>query len=222
MVGWFVLAILLPGTINLAATLVFPAPSRTEFINERRSINFELAQESDKSFDQRVQQFLAAHPQYPPATKYKYDRSALLWMDTAQRHVETAKQLQPLTGRFDKQLQRQRQFSKYLSVLSPLTIMQNLLPEIAGSGRMRYQNYLGQVNEFQRRWRELLWTKEFFQIPMSSTDYDLIPRFKFIEGPVGDLLKQICIPVLLLTFQAALALFFGLRFFRAHPSVQAK
>jgi hypothetical protein len=81
------------------------------------------------------------------------------------------------------------------------------LPEIAGSGRVRYQSYLDQVNEFQRKWRKLLWIKEFFQVPMSSSDYDLIARFRFTEGSIFILVQEISLPVLLLIIQADLVVF---------------
>ncbi len=210
--GWFGLTILLPASINLVSTSVFPAPSRTEFINARRGIELEIQQQGEEKFDLRTRQFLAEHPEFPP--DYHYDKPALTWMDTAQRHIETSRRMRPINDRFDGQLKRQRLLTKYFSIISPLTVMRDLLPEIAGTGRLRYQSYLAQINDFHRRWNEFFWTKTFFQTPMSSSDYDLIPRFKFLESTWTGCLKENSVQLSALTIQTIFVVCAGLGFSR--------
>lgn len=210
MVAWFVLTILLPSSINLTATLIYPVPSRTEFINAQRGTSLELSQEKE-NITARVKQFLSEHPEFPPARRY--DDPSLYWMDSAQRTVETMRRMQPVNDRFDGQLERQRRLTKFLSVASPLTIMQNLLPEIAGTGRIRYQSFLTQIDDFQVRWRKLFWTKTFFQTPMQADDYDLIPRFSLVESDSQGLVKESILPISMLLIQMILIGYCGLRFF---------
>jgi ABC-2 type transport system permease protein len=208
MIGWFVATILVPGAITLAAALWFPVPSRTEFVNARRAIAFELGAEEDGA-DGRIRQFLSDHPEFP--SDYAYDAPARSWMDVAQRNVDTANRMRTVNDRFDGQVARQRRLTAYLGLVSPLTLMQQLLPEISGTGRHRYVSFLTQIDDFQARWRRLFWTKTFLQRPMSSADYDLIPRFTFREPPPNDLLKVSLVPLLILSGQAAIVLWVSWR-----------
>ena len=201
MIGWFMMAILLPGAITLAASLSFPVPSRTEFVNARRSIAFDLLAEEHRATE-RARQFLREHPALP--SDYTYDAAALSWMDAAQRSAETEKRMGPVKDRFDGQVQLQRRMTAYLSAVSPLTVMQQLLPEISGTGRRRYESFLSQVRDFQARWRALFWTKAFFQQRMASVDYDAIPRFRFREASSIGLLSDALVPMLILATQVAI------------------
>lgn len=210
-VGWFALTILIPASINLAATLIYPVPSRAEFINARRAETSEISLEKENR-GERIKQFLADHPEFP--ADYQYTETALNWMDNAQRIVEREKRMQPINERFDGQIKRQRRFVKFAGIASPLTVMQNLLPEIAGSGHLRHASFLAQIYDFQRSWRDLFWTKVFFQKPMASNDFDLIPRFRITEIPAAVLIKESLAPLLLLTAQMLLVVYFGLRFYR--------
>lgn len=215
--GWFVLAILLPATINLLAASIFPVPSRTEFINARRGISFEIRSERQQKFDQRIKNFLAAHPEYPP--DWNYGKPALEWMQTAQENIELAEKMQPIKDRFDGQFERQKRLIKYLSVLSPLTVTQNLLPEIAGTGQLRYQSFLAQIDDYQREWRKMFWNKPFFGETMTAAEYDLIPRFRFLEVSIADLFKETLFSLSTLIIQAALVISCGLYKYRSYSVV---
>jgi ABC-2 type transport system permease protein len=206
LIGWFALAILIPGSINLVAALAYPVPSRIEFIDARRAATLEISQEKEKA-GERIDEFLLQHPEFPGGQKYS--QVALNYMGVAQRDVERKKRLEPITSRFDKQLNGQRELTKYLSILSPLTVTQSLLPEIAGTGRLRHQSYLSQLDQTWLQLREFIWLKVLFDQRLSPVDYDLIPRFRFVE-PSTAFSREVYQPFFLLVFQTLLAVCVGL------------
>jgi ABC-2 type transport system permease protein len=213
-VCWLAFTLLIPTTINLLAATLYPIPSRAEFINARREIPLAV----EKMDERRLrEQFFKDHPEFPPDGSYSdWGHYAIV---NAAREEEVARRLQATRRRFDEQMAKQQALVDAFGFLSPATLAQGALYEIAGAGASRYRHYRTQVDEYNREWKAHFWPHMFVGGAFTAADYDRIPRFTYREEPLGNVVKRVALPVTALALLTLALGRLGLRAYRRYPVV---
>jgi ABC-2 type transport system permease protein len=199
--AWILLVLILPMTVNVAASFAHPLPSRVALIGA-----FRTAEDASRGEGNGlVLRHYTEHPDLIPdgAPMDKADLSIMLY----KVNREAERLADPVLERFGTQLRRQRRLVDRYTWLSPAMSMQTLLDEIAGTGTARYERFRQQVLEFNRRWHAHFEPLIFQKAALTVTDVPLIPRFDFHEEPFVERAQRvlwhllaILFPVLLLSF----------------------
>jgi ABC-2 type transport system permease protein len=212
-VCWLALAVLIPSAVNIAATALHPVPSRAEFVNARRAADAELrgmtAELSERFFDD--------HPEYPRDAVYpELGRN---YIGNAAEAEEMGRRMRPIRDLFDRQIAGQQAFIDLYRFLLPVILLQDTLRDLAGTGRGRYKDFLSQVEAYQQTWRRFFWAKTFLLPPMTSSNYDQIPRFTYRERHLREVTRRMAVPLATM-FAMAIALgLLGLRAYRRYSVV---
>ncbi len=209
LVCWLAGAVLIPTTINLLAETLYPVPSRAEFINASREIPLAVEKMDERSLRER---FFKDHPEFPPAGAYSdWGRYA---MASAARQEEIARRMEAIRRRYDEQKAKQQALVNALGFLSPATLAQGAMYEIAGAGASRYRHYRAQADEYNREWKAHFWPRMFTGGAFTSSDYDRIPRFSYREEPLSNVVKRVALPVVVLALLTLALGWLGLRAYR--------
>ncbi len=177
--GWLVFVVLVPTLVNLAASSLFPVPSRSTFVAASR-VEYEAAQKLDEDeLADAVADFVADHPQLADSVEGGSD------MERARvvRDERLSEQLAPVVERYTSQRDRQQALIGRLSYLSPTLLTHRLLLDIAGTGTTQQQAHLERVNAFQRAWQAHFVPLLFAKKPFRPADYDTVPRFESHDEP---------------------------------------
>jgi len=207
-VGWLVFALLIPSSLNLAATALYPLPSRVEFINARRAADAEARKQSP----QLVEQFFAAHPEFQRDANYP--ELGKQYLGNAAEAEEMARRMQPIRARFEKQLAGQQSLLHHLRFLSPVIVTRDAFHDLAGAGRDRQQEFLSQVSAYQQRWRQFFWPRTFALPPMTVATFDEIPRFAFHEESLRIVCRRLLFDLAILLLPTLTVGWLGLRALR--------
>jgi ABC-2 type transport system permease protein len=205
--GWVVL---IPTLINLAAVVLFPVPSRIEFVNASR-IETQEAREKGSAL---LGKFLEDHPDLVEASK---NEEAEYYVLRAARDLEVAKNLEPVLDRYNRQLENQHNLVNRMRFLSPAVTTHGVLIEIAGAGISRYKHFLSQVDQFHKDWQAFFVPKYYSGSMMSSVDFRSIPEFRYVEESASALLPRVAIPLVTLAAVNLLILMMGLWLYRSYP-----
>jgi ABC-2 type transport system permease protein len=168
--------------------------------------------------DERLlrEQFFKDHPEFPPDGGYSdWGRYAIV---NAAQEEEVARRLEVTRRRYDEQMAKQQALVDALGFLSPVTLAQGALYEIAGVGASRYRHYRAQADEYNRKWKAHFWPRMFTGDAFTSSDYDRIPRFSYSEEPLRDVVKRVALPITILAILSLALGWFGLRAYRRYPA----
>jgi ABC-2 type transport system permease protein len=198
---WVLLVFLFPSFVNLTANTAFPMPSRVEFVNVRRALDASL----DARKEALISRFFAEHPEH--RRDAKYPELGKHYIGRVAGAEEMERQLGSLRESFRSQMEGQRRIHNLVRPFSVVAQVRDVLREASGSGRNRYQRFLGQIRTYQGEWRKYFWGRAFLLPPMSSTDYDGIPRFTFQEESLSVAAQRSLPPCILLISWIATAAF---------------
>lgn len=206
-VCWLALAVLIPSAVNITATALHPVPSRAEFVNARRAADAETRAMTAEL----IGRFFDAHPEYP--RDGAYPELGRHYIGKAAEVEEMARRMRPIRDRFDRQIAGRQAFIDRYRFLSPAILLQNTLRDLAGTGRDRYQDFLSQVEAYQQTWRCFFQARIFLLPPMTSSNYDQIPRFTYREQPLREAPRRMAVP---LATMFVMTIAFGLLGLRAY------
>jgi ABC-2 type transport system permease protein len=202
---WLVLSVLIPSSLNFAATALYPMPSRAEFVNARRAADADARLQTA----QLIERFFDSHPEYQRDAEYP--ELGKQYVGNAAEAEEMERQMQPIRARFERRLAGQQSLLGSLRFFSPITLARDALHELAGAGRDRHQQFLSQISEYQQRWRGFFWPRTFTLPPMSQASFNQIPRFTFREEPLNDLIRRAAVPAAALALITFVSGWIGLR-----------
>ena len=210
---WLCFVVLVPFAIDQAATKLHPVPPHVEIMNIIRA-----APETVKrlSGPQVIAEFLANHPELPPADGLS--DLGLLYLEGAARREALQNISDVAQGRWEDSLARQESLAHRSSYASPATVLTAALTELAGTSRARYLDFLLQKREYERTY-EMFFLPRRLALPNSifrAADYDLIPTMTYREETLKAVLRR-ALPfvysLLLVTmFATCAALFLAWRF----------
>ncbi|NQX76632.1 DUF3526 domain-containing protein [Gilvibacter sp.] len=167
---WVILVLLVPSALNQVGNTAYPIPSRTLMINDMRAKKTEVSKKQDEILDA----YLRDHPEYAIN-------------DTAQarnfyhRYIASQelikKELAPVVGAFEAQLEKQQEVFEKFKWLSPALVTQQSLNTIAGSSTADYESYRKQVIAFAGQWRDHLSPMLYNNQQFTASDIKNLPHF---------------------------------------------
>nr|VFJ59634.1 MAG: ABC-2 type transport system permease protein [Candidatus Kentron sp. FW] len=176
---WLVFAVLIPTLVNLAASSLYPVPSRQAFVAAMYAES-ESARKTNIDED-TLAAFIADHPELADNIEGGADRA----MAGVIRDEIVSRQLAPVIERYTAQRDRQQALIGRLSYLSPTLLTHRLLLDVAGTGTTQQQAHLSRVHAFQREWQAHFVPLLLAKDPFQPADYDDVPRFEGFDEPAS-------------------------------------
>ena len=200
--AWLTLNLLVPTASNIVANAIYPIPSRAEFATFERGLGEQTAKRDPKA---AVEEYIAQHPNYGETTGldpqgYRYVVSHAVG-EFREGLIETEE------SRVQEQRRKQEKLASFLSIISPATQLMHFMIEISGASDSRREDFLRQKSKHLLQYSDYF-RPRIYQLPNSifrSADYDLIPKFRYIEEPVSDVWKRAAVPSGFLLLLAVLA-----------------
>jgi ABC-2 type transport system permease protein len=179
---WLVLVVLVPSLLSMAATTMYPVPSRVEMIQAMRVASDEANAEGSKL----LARYYEDHPELATGDAQQAMNDFNLVRVAVTSDVE--RRVKPVLDRYTQQLSAQQHLVGRARFLSPAILMQDALNDVAGTGGPRHANFVRQVEAYHQRWRDyfvrLVFEKRRLQ------DYSQIPRFVFNEESTADVTRR--------------------------------
>ncbi|MCU0616848.1 MAG: DUF3526 domain-containing protein [Gemmatimonadaceae bacterium] len=168
--AWLVLTILVPSVLNVAATSLYPVPSRAEMIGVER----EAAEEAQERGAALLAAFYQDHPELAPdSVAGPVNFAAQSW--AVQEEVERV--TAPVRAAYDAAADQQRALIRRFRFLSPALLAQEALQEIAGTGEVRYRAFRAAVGDLRVAFRAFIGAKIVRAEPFRRSDVDALPSF---------------------------------------------
>lgn len=168
--AWLLLLVIVPAAMNVWVARRHPLPSRLDVLARIRAVNLSTAESGQKLLDQ----FLQEHPDLA------VDSTSGAGQYYAIRQSQE-RNILPLTLALETQLARQQSVIARYRIFSPAIVADELLLEIAGTGRTRFGRYETQLGEFLDRWRAHFVTRAFRGGLVTRAELDAMPQFSFVE-----------------------------------------
>lgn len=198
---WATLTLLLPATIALLAQSVSPTPSRLEYITTARAAE----NAANAQGGELLQGYLLDHPEIE-ATREDAVAPFVQTFVLVQQRVEAA--VQPVSQRFEGRLDRQQRIAGALAWVSPASLTQSALAELAGSSLARHRRFEADARQLRRDWLTAVESPLMAGRRLSVDEFEALPRPQFSEVTLGRVASVVVpsIPMLLLFAGLALAL----------------
>ena len=207
-VCWLVLAVIVPGTLSVVASSLYPVPSRMEYVAAMRTESSVAQQQGSAS----LARFFEDHPEIAPVS----DESANFAMLRVARNERVAEALAPLEARFEAQKAKQQRMIRALGYLSPTVLTQQAFLEIAGTGHTRHAAFQASVGAYQEVWKAHFLPKLFGNTPFRPADYDALPTYTFSEPSLGASARALALPLVLMVALGLLLGWAGYRRYQQH------
>ncbi len=198
--GW---VLLVPALVGITASQIYPVPSRLELIGASRAAAAEAASQSNGI----VAHYYEDHPDLAPRQQPGKPNS---FVRTFAVQELVARRVEPLLARYDAQLQKQQGVVNQLRFLSPAIVTQEAMNDLAGTGTARYRRFSAQANSFHDAYRGYFRPKAFALVPLTSSNYDTIPRFEWREEPSSEVAGRVLPGILALALGTLALLFWAL------------
>jgi len=169
---WLLMVVVMPALVSLAATTLYPAPSRMELKVAMRDASIA----AEKQEGDTTKAYYTDHVEMAPD---KENETYLTVFLARQDALEKA--IQPVFDRFRRQQERQEGVVGWFQFLSPAIVMQNMLNEISGNSTDRYNAYMDGVFAFHKIWKEFFTPRYLKKEVMDSSLYDHFPKFHYSE-----------------------------------------
>ena len=205
--AWLFFVLLVPSFLHIAATYLYPAPTRMELLHAGRRASNQAEQEGENL----VARYYREHPEFRAGEHSQaYTLPARIYYVA---HAQVTRTMEPLMAKLNAQLDRQQELVNRCRFLSPTIIAQEALNDVAGTGVARFARFRSQAVALQSAWQDLFISNIFKGVRLTSADYDRIPRLDWREEAAGEVaarvitgLAQLTGVVLVLAVAAGMAL----------------
>ncbi len=182
--AWLILALVIPSTVALLATTVYPVPSRVEMILAVRS----ATQDASTRGAQLLGAYFADHPEMAPEGEIDagdyYSRKFVI-------EEEVAKQVAPLSGRFEAQIRGQQAVVSKLQYISPAVLTQQSLNDLAGTSYARFAHFQRETERFASEWKAHFLPLVYKRAEFTAEGLAELPRFEFQGEPANIVARRI-------------------------------
>ena len=207
LLAWAVITLLLPAMIGIAAQTISPIPSRMEYVTTARAAE----NAANAQGRELLQGYLLDHPEIE-ATEKSAVAPFIKTFVLVQQRVEAA--VAPVRAEFDARLEQQQRIGGALAWLSPASLVQTALAELAGSSLARQRRFETEASALRGSWLVALEAPIIAGRRLTAEEFEALPRPAFTETTAGQALRQVAGPTLLLLAYAALAALLARRRFR--------
>jgi ABC-2 type transport system permease protein len=197
---WLLLVVVLPSTLNMAATVLYPMPSRVDMIAALRV----ASDEASSKGNQLLAKYYGDHPELVAVA----DTEKVL-NDVAVTRLaiddEIERRVRPVVDRYDIQLASQQSLVDGFRLFSPAIIAQDALNDVAGTGLARYRHFVSLTEEYHSQWRALFAMMTVKKQKLTSSTYDGLPKFDYREEAIAEVARRTTLALAAL-FAAALGI----------------
>jgi ABC-2 type transport system permease protein len=141
--AWLLLVVVMPAAINATASVIHPAPARSEMVLAIR----QAAIDTDRDRESEQARFQQEHAQTGAASPTSADQRRLGLLLATQSRADQ------VLDRHEAMVQQQRTLSDRLAFLNPPMLINDLLAEVAGNGQTRWDAHLQEVKAFHATWQ---------------------------------------------------------------------
>jgi ABC-2 type transport system permease protein len=180
---WLMFAIVGPSTINLLIDVRYPMPSRVDAAVQARA----ATQDATVQGSRQLGQFLQDHPTSANVGRDGMRQFALL---QAARDRQIADRLERVEAAFDAQLERQRRLARWLSLLSPTMVAQEVLLDAAGTSANHFERFRASAAGFQGEWQAYFEPRVLDAATLSGAELAAAPRFRYEAEPVAAVIAR--------------------------------
>ncbi|MEM6843493.1 MAG: DUF3526 domain-containing protein [Bacteroidota bacterium] len=176
---WLTIVLLIPSVISQLATNLYPVPSRIGMIHEYRVATTEARERADEI----LENYYRDHPELAPKDTTQENRYT--WMLTYFTSSDVVNQsVRPILSEYDAALARQQAWVDQLRFLSPATLLQNGLNEIAGTSTAHYVDFRNQVIAFATEWKDYFKERMFANELMKAEEVASLPQHQYSAGRI--------------------------------------
>ncbi len=180
--SWLLFVFVIPSVANMAATSLYPVPSRVELVNAKR----QAEQDTEKNKEAVLAKFYQAHPQLSPKSEKEQSDQDYYREYVALREV-IDEQVGKVQTNFDKQLHQQQSFANSFQYFSPAVLMQNAMNEIAQTDSKYYKNFQKNVLAYQNQWKAYFKPMFISGEKVTQEVFSQIPAYQPLEKVQSDL-----------------------------------
>lgn len=210
---WLALVVIYPALLNVAATSLYPLPSRLQFINDSR----DAENETNREAKNLLAKYMTDHPELAAGDPEANAKDFQMRFFVQKRELE--RRALARTVRHDAQLARQQRAVKRFGFVSPAIVLQDLVDDLAGTSRRRHELFAGQARGFMDDVRAAYAPLVFSKASLQPEDYDRTPRFEFRDETTAEVARVVFFKLLLLIAPALVTLGFVARRLRRYPLV---
>lgn len=208
---WLGFVILVPSLLNMAATTLYPVPSRVEMVQAVR----EASDEANRQGAALLSRYYEDHPELATGGAEQAMNDFNVIRVAVNADVEA--RVRPVLDRYEQQLAAQRRIVARLRLLSPAILMQDALNDLSGTGGARHRHFLDQVGRFHEQWRGYFVPLIFRKAQIDR--YAALPQFSYAEESESAARSRIAASVGFILAPALLIGVFGVRRLRRFPVV---
>jgi ABC-2 type transport system permease protein len=190
---WLALVVVLPSTLNMAASVLYPMPSRVDMIAALRV----ASEEASAKGDRLLARYYGDHP----------DLAAVSDVEKAANDVaitrlaiddEIESRVRPVVDKYDVQLANQQKLVDRFRLFSPAIVAQEALNDIAGTGAARYRHFVSMAESYHAQWRSIFAPMIARKQKLTPAMYDSLPAFEFREEPLSTVMLRTSFAILCL------------------------
>lgn len=198
LIAWVVITLLLPALVSIIAQTLNPTPSRMEYITAARAAE----NEANAKGQQLLKGYLMDHPEIEAVdggSVAPFIKTFVL----VQQQVAAA--TAPITQEFETKLEAQQRIANTLSYLSPASLTQRVLSELAGTSLDRQRQFESTAQDLRQTWFEALEEPLIAGRRLTINEFKDLPRPDFVEIPLGTVTRTIILPLLLVLMYSVIA-----------------
>ena len=181
---WLTLSLVIPSTVALLASTLYPVPSRVEMIQAVRS----ATKDASARGAQLLGAYFADHPEMAPEGEIDagdyYSRKFVI-------EEEVAKQTSTLSGRFEAQIRGQQAVVSKLRYLSPAVLTQQSLNDLAGTSYARFAHFQREVERFASAWKAHFLPQIYQRAEFTAEGLDELPGFAYQREPINAVASRV-------------------------------
>jgi ABC-2 type transport system permease protein len=206
---WLLFVLLIPSTLSVGVSALYPVPSRVEMVQATRRATAEATARAS----QLLSKYLEDHPELTAGGQTDPNDFAIR---TLAIQEETERLVQPVLDHFDQQTLGQQALVDRFRFLSPAIVTQAALNEVAGTSLSRYRHFLSLVDQFHREWRAFFTPLVVRRVSLQANDYSRFPAFQFQEEPIDSVIRRVLTGILGMLFPTLLVGWCGFRALRRY------
>ena len=208
---WLALVVIYPALLNVAATSLYPLPSRLQFIGDAR----DAENETNREAKNLLAKYMTDHPELAAGDPEVNAKDFQMRYFVQRRELE--RRALERTARHDAQLALQQRAVERFGFVSPAIVLQDLMDNLAGTSRRRHELFARQVRDFMDDVRDLYAPLIFSKASLQPEDYDRTPRFRFRDETTTEVSRIALFKLLLLIAPALIITGFALQRLRLYP-----
>lgn len=216
---WLLFVILLPSMLNVLAKDLYPVPSRVQLVQALRTTQAKINKDNAQLVTKLLEENSAA-----PETPVDENESTTRSLNKFYRNILTVEKQSEgasaaVVAQFDHQIAAQQKLVRQLRFLSPPILTQMAMSELAGTGAARYQHFNDLVKRYHQAWRSFFDPKILSDQKLSLSDYDSLPRFRYVEEPLNVVVRRALRELVPLVLLGSLTVLLGFALLRRYPAV---